>query len=165
MGDAQKRAWGGKPYNTGARDWTYNNRFVDENDSYRHSKWLSFMQPELTRHGRDVGTGPGQQAFKNPFHLLADRRCARCSFKSFVELWVQHFKQLGVGGERAAEIGRIEDEDIPARSEFDRAFEISFMDPGMACDRLRAHPYFTSDVYAAESLRSKAICQQTARLP
>jgi len=35
------------PYNTGARDWTYNNRFVDENDSYRHSKWLSMMEKRL----------------------------------------------------------------------------------------------------------------------
>ena len=35
------------PYNTGAKDWTYNNRFVDENDSYRHSKWLSFMEKRL----------------------------------------------------------------------------------------------------------------------
>ena len=26
-------------------------------------------------------------------------RCARCSFKSLVELWVQHFKQLGIVGE------------------------------------------------------------------
>jgi adenine-specific DNA-methyltransferase len=35
------------PYNTGAKDWTYNNRFVDTNDSYRHSKWLSFMEKRL----------------------------------------------------------------------------------------------------------------------
>lgn len=35
------------PYNSGARDWKYNNRFVDENDSYRHSKWLSFMEKRL----------------------------------------------------------------------------------------------------------------------
>lgn len=35
------------PYNTGAQDWTYNNRFVDDNDSYRHSKWLSFMDKRL----------------------------------------------------------------------------------------------------------------------
>jgi adenine-specific DNA-methyltransferase len=32
------------PYNTGARDWTYNNRYVDINDTYRHSKWLSMME-------------------------------------------------------------------------------------------------------------------------
>jgi len=35
------------PYNTGARDWKYNNRYVDDNDSYRHSKWLSFMEKRL----------------------------------------------------------------------------------------------------------------------
>ncbi len=32
------------PYNTGARDWKYNNRYVDDNDTWRHSKWLSFME-------------------------------------------------------------------------------------------------------------------------
>lgn len=35
------------PYNTGARDWKYNNDFVVEEDSYRHSKWLSFMNNRL----------------------------------------------------------------------------------------------------------------------
>jgi adenine-specific DNA-methyltransferase len=35
------------PYNTGNRDWTYNNRFVDSNDTYSHSKWLSFMDKRL----------------------------------------------------------------------------------------------------------------------
>jgi adenine-specific DNA-methyltransferase len=35
------------PYNTGARDWKYNNRYVDESDSYRHSKWLSMMEKRL----------------------------------------------------------------------------------------------------------------------
>jgi len=35
------------PYNTGARDWKYNNRYVDDNDSWRHSKWLSFMARRL----------------------------------------------------------------------------------------------------------------------
>ena len=35
------------PYNTGAKDWKYNNDYVDGADSYRHSKWLSFMQRRL----------------------------------------------------------------------------------------------------------------------
>ena len=35
------------PYNTGARDWKYNNDYVDGADVYRHSKWLSFMQKRL----------------------------------------------------------------------------------------------------------------------
>ena len=32
------------PYNTGARDWKYNNDYVDSSDSWRHSKWLSMIQ-------------------------------------------------------------------------------------------------------------------------
>jgi adenine-specific DNA-methyltransferase len=35
------------PYNSGARDWKYNNDYVDENDDYRHSKWLAFMERRL----------------------------------------------------------------------------------------------------------------------
>ncbi len=35
------------PYNTGARDWKYNNDYVDGADEYRHSKWLSFIQRRL----------------------------------------------------------------------------------------------------------------------
>ena len=35
------------PYNTGAKDWKYNNDYVDNNDTYRHSKWLSFMEKRL----------------------------------------------------------------------------------------------------------------------
>lgn len=36
------------PYNTGSRDWKYNNQYVDKNDAWRHSKWLSFMYKRLT---------------------------------------------------------------------------------------------------------------------
>lgn len=35
------------PYNTGAKDWKYNNDYVDINDTYRHSKWLSMMNNRL----------------------------------------------------------------------------------------------------------------------
>ena len=35
------------PYNTGAKDWKYNNDYVDGEDAYRHSKWLSFMEKRL----------------------------------------------------------------------------------------------------------------------
>lgn len=37
------------PYNTGAKDWKYNNHFVDDNDVYRHSKWLSFIGNRLNQ--------------------------------------------------------------------------------------------------------------------
>ncbi|MCU0310721.1 MAG: hypothetical protein MUE36_07240 [Acidimicrobiales bacterium] len=35
------------PYNTGARDWKYDNNYVDDTDAYRHSKWLAFMERRL----------------------------------------------------------------------------------------------------------------------
>ncbi len=35
------------PYNTGASDWKYNNNFVDAEDPYRHTKWLSFINHRL----------------------------------------------------------------------------------------------------------------------
>lgn len=36
------------PYNTGAKDWKYNNHYVDSNDNYRHSKWINMMHHRLT---------------------------------------------------------------------------------------------------------------------
>jgi adenine-specific DNA-methyltransferase len=35
------------PYNTGNKSWKYNNDYVEKDDSYKHSKWLSFMQKRL----------------------------------------------------------------------------------------------------------------------
>ena len=35
------------PYNTGRKDFVYDDRFVDINDTFRHSKWLSFMDERL----------------------------------------------------------------------------------------------------------------------
>ena len=35
------------PYNTGNKDFIYNDSFVDKTDGYRHSKWLSFMEKRL----------------------------------------------------------------------------------------------------------------------
>ena len=35
------------PYNSGATDWKYNNNYVGKEDSYRHSKWLTFMADRL----------------------------------------------------------------------------------------------------------------------
>jgi len=35
------------PYNTGNKDFKYNDKFVDKEDGYRHSKWLSFMSKRL----------------------------------------------------------------------------------------------------------------------
>lgn len=35
------------PYNTGAKDWKYNNDFVDDMDPWRHSKWVSWIHKRL----------------------------------------------------------------------------------------------------------------------
>jgi adenine-specific DNA-methyltransferase len=35
------------PYNTRDKDWKYNNDYVDSDDDYKHSKWLSFMERRL----------------------------------------------------------------------------------------------------------------------
>jgi adenine-specific DNA-methyltransferase len=35
------------PYNTGNKDFIYDDSFVDSEDGYRHSKWLSFMERRL----------------------------------------------------------------------------------------------------------------------
>ena len=41
------------PYNTGRRDFVYNDRFVDQTDRYRHSIWIDFMFQRL-RLARDL---------------------------------------------------------------------------------------------------------------
>ncbi|MDA7988238.1 MAG: site-specific DNA-methyltransferase [Alphaproteobacteria bacterium] len=35
------------PYNTGNNGWRYNNRYVDRDDDFKHSKWISFMEKRL----------------------------------------------------------------------------------------------------------------------
>lgn len=35
------------PYNTGSKTWKYNNDYIDKNDTWKHSKWLSFMKNRL----------------------------------------------------------------------------------------------------------------------
>lgn len=35
------------PYNTGHDDFVYNDHYIDEDDGYRHSKWLSMMKKRL----------------------------------------------------------------------------------------------------------------------
>lgn len=37
------------PYNTGAKNWKYNNDYVDSDDAYRHSKFISFMRKRFIK--------------------------------------------------------------------------------------------------------------------
>ena len=45
------------PYNTGAKDWKYNNDYVEGDDLYRHSKWLAMMERRLTAREGVVESG------------------------------------------------------------------------------------------------------------
>lgn len=36
------------PYNTGNKDWVYNDKFVGANDRWRHSQWLEFLYQRLS---------------------------------------------------------------------------------------------------------------------
>jgi adenine-specific DNA-methyltransferase len=46
------------PYNTGNKDWVYNDRYVGANDRWRHSQWLEFLYRRLTL-ARDLLTSDG----------------------------------------------------------------------------------------------------------
>ncbi len=35
------------PYNSRAKDWKYNNDYVDPDDNYKHSKWLAMLERRL----------------------------------------------------------------------------------------------------------------------
>jgi hypothetical protein len=39
------------PYNTGNKDWVYNDHYVGANDRWRHSQWLEFLYRRLTLAG------------------------------------------------------------------------------------------------------------------
>lgn len=51
------------PYNTGNKDFIYDDRFVDSEDDYRHSKWLSFMERRLRIARRLLSMGGGNFHF------------------------------------------------------------------------------------------------------
>jgi adenine-specific DNA-methyltransferase len=46
------------PYNTGNKDWVYNDHYVGANDRWRHSQWLEFLYRRLTL-ARDLLTTDG----------------------------------------------------------------------------------------------------------
>lgn len=63
------------PYNTGARDWKYNNDYVDNSDSYRHSKWLSMMQKRLNIAKRLLNPSNGVLILTIDEHEVHHIRC------------------------------------------------------------------------------------------
>ena len=51
------------PYNTGSKDFIYNDHYVDKEDSFRHSKWLSFMNRRLTIAKRLLKSATSKEMF------------------------------------------------------------------------------------------------------
>lgn len=58
------------PYNTGKKDFVYNDDYVDEEDTYKHSKWLSFMSKRL-RLAKNLLTDDGILAVSIDDHEIA----------------------------------------------------------------------------------------------
>lgn len=79
------------PYNTGNKDFVYNDSFVDREDGYRHSKWLSFMNKRLQIAKSLLSTGgvifisidDNEQA---PLKLLCDEIFGQHNFISSI-IW------------------------------------------------------------------------------
>lgn len=63
------------PYNTGAKDWKYNNDYVDGNDVYRHSKWLSMMKSRLLVAKRLLNPSTGVLILTIDEHEVHHIRC------------------------------------------------------------------------------------------
>lgn len=89
------------PYNHGENDFKYNNNFVDKNDSFRHSKWLSFMSKRL-RSSRELLTRNGiifvsiDDAELAPLKLLMDEVFGENSFLGNLS-WVKRTKSTNSG--------------------------------------------------------------------
>ena len=69
------------PYNTGARDWKYNNDYVDSDDAYRHSKWLAMMERRLKLAKRLLNPESSVLIVtidEKEFHRLGVACCSRC---------------------------------------------------------------------------------------
>src|SRR6266516_4788327 len=91
---------------------------------------------------------------ENPFHLLTDRTLRTALFKRTFELRIQHVKQLGiVGKEWSVEIGRMQVERIPSRSERDRPLEIRFVEPGRLRAALQLDPFCRHKVPCAAATK------------
>jgi adenine-specific DNA-methyltransferase len=112
------------PYNTGARDWKYNNDYVDSNDRWRHSKWLAMMQRRLklslrllratgvlcvTIDDHEIGHLISMLEALQGFEVLGialikNKPQGRPTAKGFS---VQHEYAIFIGKEHSSELGRL----------------------------------------------------------
>lgn len=88
------------PYNTGSKDFTYDDKYIDENDGYRHSKWLSFMSERLEIMQRllaDTGVifiSIGEQELAN-LRLLCDEIFGE---QNYITIFSRQMKSGGAKG-------------------------------------------------------------------
>jgi len=77
------------PYNTGNKDFIYNDRFVDKEDAYKHSTWLEFLYRRLML-AKDLLTEDGvllvsiNDENRSKLELLMDQVFPRMRLGSFV---------------------------------------------------------------------------------
>lgn len=58
------------PYNTGAKDWKYNNDYVEGDDLYRHSKWLAMVERRLVVAKELLNPEDRRRAVRIPYLLV-----------------------------------------------------------------------------------------------
>ena len=97
------------PYNTGARDWKYNNDYVEGDDLYRHSKWLAMMERRLEL----------AKELLNPVDsvlivTIDEKECSRLGLL-LEQLFPEAIRQMvtiviqAAGSNRKGELGRVEE--------------------------------------------------------
>ena len=88
------------PYNLGKKDFIYNDRFVDKEDGYRHSKWLSFMSKrfniirDLLKNDGVIFISIGEDELAN-LRLLADKVFGEANYISCVTRIAKTASNLG----------------------------------------------------------------------
>lgn len=94
------------PYNTGARDWKYNNDYVDSNDSYRHSKWLSFMERRLALAKRLLNPSTGTLIVTIDEHEVHHLRTLleQVFQEAYIQMATIVINQKGVSQDRLARV-------------------------------------------------------------
>lgn len=94
------------PYNTGAKDWKYNNNYVDGVDAYRHSKWLSFMEKRLRLAKKLLNPSTGTMIVTIDEHEVHHLRCLLEELfpEAFIQMATVVINQKGVAQGRLARV-------------------------------------------------------------
>ncbi len=94
------------PYNTGAKDWKYNNNYVDVNDSWRHSKWLTFMEKRLKLAKRLLKPDTGVLIVTIDEHEVHHLRCllAQILPNAFIQMVTSVINPKGVSQGRFSRV-------------------------------------------------------------